>query len=155
MAENKPRGQGLRRGRVSEPGRIYLVTTVTHARQPLFADFQSARLLVRCLRHLDEAGLAAESLCFVVMPDHLHWLFALGERKPLSGLVQILKNLSGRQVNAMRGQVGPVWQPGFHDHALRAEEDVVGVARYVVANPVRAGLVGRVGEYPFWDAKWL
>jgi hypothetical protein len=29
------------------------------------------------------------------------------------------------------------------------------VARYVVMNPVRAGLVSRVGDYPFWDAAWI
>jgi len=154
MTENKPHGHGLRRGRVSEPGRVYLVTTVTRDRRPLFADFQPARQLVHCLRRIDAAGLA-ETLCFVVMPDHLHWLFVLGEGKPLSGLVQIMKNLSARRVNALRGDAGPVWQAGFHDHALRVEEDVVGVARYVVMNPVRAGLVTRVGEYPFWDTKWL
>jgi putative transposase len=70
-------------------------------------------------------------------------------------VVQVFKNLSARRLNALRGTSGPVWQAGFHDHALRAEEDVVAVARYVVANPVRAGLVPRVGEYGLWDAKWL
>ena len=29
------------------------------------------------------------------------------------------------------------------------------VARYIVANPLRAGLVERVGDYPYWDAVWL
>jgi putative transposase len=49
----------------------------------------------------------------------------------------------------------PVWQRGFHDHALRKEEDIVSVARYIVANPVRDGLVRRIGDYPHWDAVWL
>ena len=39
--------------------------------------------------------------------------------------------------------------------SMQALEDLVGVARYIVANPVRAGLVNRVGEYPYWDAVWL
>jgi len=38
---------------------------------------------------------------------------------------------------------------------LRNDEDLLDVARYVVANPVRAGLVPRVGDYPFWNAVWL
>jgi hypothetical protein len=29
------------------------------------------------------------------------------------------------------------------------------VARYIVANPVRAGLVRRVQDYPLWDALWV
>lgn len=154
MAENKPRGHSLRRGRVSEPGRIYLITTVTLGRRPVFSDFHAARQLAHCLRWIEESHLA-ETLCFVVMPDHLHWLMALGEAKPMPRVIQILKNLSSRRINALRGETGSLWQAGFHDHALRAEEDVVAVARYVVANPVRAGLVKQVGQYPFWDAKWL
>ncbi|MFV3292807.1 transposase, partial [Pseudomonas sp. NY11955] len=29
------------------------------------------------------------------------------------------------------------------------------VARYIIANPIRAGLVSRVGDYSHWDAVWL
>ena len=42
-----------------------------------------------------------------------------------------------------------------HDRALRRDEDLLAVARYIVANPLRAGLVRRVGDYPLWDAVWL
>ena len=154
MAKDVPHGRDLRRGRVSEAGQIYLVTSVTHARQPLFADLHHARALVRCLRHTAGTG-AVETLCYVVMPDHLHWLLALGEGHDLSRLVQGVKSYSARHVNALRGETGPVWQRGFHDHALRAEEDILATARYVVANPVRAGLVAGLADYPHWDAIWL
>jgi hypothetical protein len=29
------------------------------------------------------------------------------------------------------------------------------MARYIIANPLRAGLVDRIGDYPLWDAMWL
>jgi hypothetical protein len=32
---------------------------------------------------------------------------------------------------------------------------VVGIARYIVRNPVRAGIVSRTGMYPHWDSIWL
>lgn len=48
-----------------------------------------------------------------------------------------------------------IWARAFHDHAVRADEDLVAVARYVIANPVRAGLANNVCEYPWWDADWL
>ena len=48
-----------------------------------------------------------------------------------------------------------VWQKGFHDHAIRRDEDIKAVARYIIANPLRAGMVDRIGDYPFWDAVWL
>jgi putative transposase len=43
----------------------------------------------------------------------------------------------------------------FYDHAVRKDEDVQGIARYIVANPLRAGLVKHIGYYPLWDAIWL
>jgi hypothetical protein len=44
--------------------------------------------------------------------------------------------------------------PAFHDHALRGDEDLQSVTRYLVGNPLRAGLVENIGEYPFWNAEW-
>jgi REP element-mobilizing transposase RayT len=48
-----------------------------------------------------------------------------------------------------------LWQKGFHDRALRREDDLAEVARYVVSNPVRAGLVSKTGAYSHWDAIWV
>jgi REP element-mobilizing transposase RayT len=70
-------------------------------------------------------------------------------------VVASVKNFSTRQINARSGRTGSIWQAGFHDHALRQEEDMRAVARYVVMNPVRAGLVRSVREYSFWDVGWI
>ncbi|EKF73263.1 hypothetical protein A11A3_14627 [Alcanivorax hongdengensis A-11-3] len=83
------------------------------------------------------------------MPDHVHWLFSLGERYSLSHTVMMLKSRVVRRMGLS------VWQRGFHDHALREEESVIEVARYIVANPLRAGLVSRLADYPYWNAAWL
>lgn len=91
----------------------------------------------------------AQTLCFVLMPDHLHWLFVLDNRLTLSTAVGQFKSHSARRLG------GPTWQPGFHDHAMRREENLVVLARYIVANPLRAGLVEHIGDYPHWDACWL
>lgn len=66
----------LRRGRYSELGRLYLLTTVTHQRKPLLHDFHHARLVIHQLRQSDEEH-ACRSLAWVLMPDHLHWLIEL------------------------------------------------------------------------------
>ncbi len=66
----------LRRGRYSEPGRLYLLTTITHKRKPLFHDFDNARLVVKHLRVSNDIQ-DSHSLAWVVMPDHLHWLVEL------------------------------------------------------------------------------
>jgi len=66
-----------------------------------------------------------------------------------------MKGRSARAVNALLGARGRLWDRGVHDHALRSDESLRAVARYIVLNPVRAGLVRKVGLYPFWDAVWL
>jgi REP element-mobilizing transposase RayT len=88
------------------------------------------------------------------MPDHLHWLVQL-QAGTLDEHVQRLKSRSAIGLNALRKSSGRVWQKGFHDHALRREEDVQAIARYVVANPLRARLVTKLADYPFWNATWL
>ena len=144
----------LRRGRYSEPGRVYLITTVTQDRSAVFANFELARQAIAELRACDECR-RSQTLAFVLMPDHLHWLVQL-QGGDLSALVGQFKANAAKVVNRRQDAVGvTLWQHGFHDQALRREEDLAAVARYVVRNPVRAGLVRKTGDYPHWDAIWL
>ena len=148
-----PNSARLRAGRFSETQRIYLLTATTENREMLFSDFTGGRLVVAELKTAQQEGLA-ESLAWVLMPDHLHWLIAL-QQGSLSGLMRRIKGRSAKRVNALSGRQGKLWQDGFHDRALRREEDILPAARYIVANPLRAGLVNRVGDYPLWDSVWL
>ncbi len=143
----------LRRGRCSESGRVYHVTLTTAGRRRLFGDFALARLVIGHLRRVDEAGWV-RSLAWVVMPDHVHWLFELGS-VDLARVMGGFKGASARDLNGLLGDGGSVWQRGFFDHALRSDEDVLVVARYIIGNPLRAGLVTRPGDYPHWDAVFL
>ena len=148
-----PHGRNLRYGRFSEAGQAYLVTTDTLGRQVLFPEIAAGRLVVAEFRKARDEGLA-DTLAFVVMPDHVHWLLVL-RSGTLGNLVGRVKARAAKAVNRMLGRRGAVWQAVFHDHALRTDEDLAGIARYVVANPLRAGLVQRIGDYPLWDAVWL
>ncbi|AGE25123.1 MULTISPECIES: REP-associated tyrosine transposase [Pseudomonas] len=148
-----PASKRLRIGRCDELNRIYLLTSNTLGREPIFSDFKLGRLVVQQLRIAQNQGLAT-SLAWVVMPDHFHWLISL-EKGSLADLMRQVKSRSTRVVNAVARRQGRLWQPGFHDHALRREESLQGVARYIVANPLRAGLVKKFGDYPLWDAIWL
>ena len=143
----------LRVGRFSESGHIYLLTVVVDQRQPFFVDWQLGRLVVRELRQAQEEGWG-DFLTWVVMPDHMHCLVQLRD-KTLAELMCRIKSRSSLAVNQARGRRGRMWQKGYHDRAVRREDDVKALARYVVANPIRAGLVTRVHDYPLWDACWL
>ena len=156
MKQNRrPHSRDLRKGRISEGGRVYLLTTVTRDRQPLFRNFRFGRIVVNSFRYHHEKGMVS-SLAFVVMPDHVHWLAELKSDNGLERLMRSFKAYTSLMINRVRGTAGqPVWQAGYHDHALRREEDIRDVAGYVVANPLRAGLVERLEDYPLWDAVWL
>jgi putative transposase len=144
----------LLKGRTSQTNQIYHVTTCTGARHPWFVNFRIARIVITEMRRLQEEQRVV-SLAWVVMPDHVHWLLQLREDSDLSQVIKKLKGRSSRQIRLQSGQTAPVWQRGYHDHALRCDESVPQIARYIVANPLRAGLVERIGLYPHWDAIWL
>ncbi|MDP3677467.1 MAG: transposase [Methylotenera sp.] len=144
----KPHQKDLRKGRYTQENQIYHITTATLNRAPIFADIKTARLIINILKKSDELN-KTNTLAFVIMPDHIHWLFQLNQSHTLSKLVQSIKSISARALGK------PIWQTGYYDHAIRKEEDIQNIARYIVANPVRAGLVTKVGDYPHWDAMWL
>jgi REP element-mobilizing transposase RayT len=148
-----PGTRALRSGRHSRTGQIYLVTFVTWERRRLFIESKAASACVSSL--LDgRTWRSSRLLAWVLMPDHWHGLIELGRGDELSHLVRHIKACSARDVRRSRPEIGPVWLAGFHDHALRSDEDLVQVARYVVLNPVRAGLVRRVRDYAYWGAVW-
>ena len=148
----KPHSNSLRRGKSSQSGQIYHVTSATFHRKKLFTDIYLGKCFVKAL--IKEAR-SADTLAFVLMPDHFHWLVQLNNNTNLSSSVARVKSVSARLINQHLDRKGSVWQSGYYDHAIRKEEDVVHVARYIVANPLRAGLVRSLNDYSLWDAVWL
>ena len=144
----------LRKSRYSAKNSIYHITTSTHDRANWFSSFQNGRALVNYIAREENNG-HVRSLAFVVMPDHLHWLFQAMTSRPISITVNNVKSLTAREINRRHLRIGRVWQKGFYDRAIRCDEDVVAIARYIIANPIRAGLVHKAGDYPLWDAVWL
>jgi len=144
----------LRKGRFSESNRIYFVTTVTHKRVKLFNNFDLARIVIQTMKQLD-SDKHVKSLSWVVMPDHLHWLIQLSDERNLPDVMKRMKASSARRLNQYLYNKGQVWQRSYFDRCLRKEEDLKQVSRYIIANPLRAGLVNNIGDYPHWDAVWL
>ncbi|MDB5984871.1 MAG: transposase [Pseudomonas sp.] len=153
MIPNPHRRHDMRKGSYSETGRVYLLTSVVHNRLPLISDIRLGRLVVDEFRKAQQEGWG-NSLAWVVMPEHFHWLVELRDSS-LALLMRRVKSGSARALMAARQQRFTVWQKGYHDRALRREDDLRHMARYIVANPLRAGLVKRIGDYPLWDAVWL
>ena len=137
----------LKKGRYSKTGFVYHLVISTKNRQPVFQDFDQARCFIRILK-ADEDLNFTKTLAFVVMPDHVHWLVKL-EKGDISQAIQRVKSMF-TQYSGLN-----IWNVGFYDHAIRTDEALIEVARYIVANPLRAGLCDSIKEYPHWDSVWL
>ena len=135
----------LRKGRSSQPNQIYMLTSQVDQRRPVFTSLQLGRLIVDQFRQAEDAGLVT-SLAWVVMPDHFHWLVQL-HQGTLGQLMCRVKSRSSKAVNEYTRAQTRLWQRGYHDHGVRREEDLKRLARYIVMNPLRAGLVKKIGDY--------
>ena len=143
----------LTKGRSSEQFAVYAVTMVARGRLPLFVGEAASGHLISQIRLSDIEG-SSRTHAWVVMPDHVHRLFTLGSGD-LSTCVLRFKSRSARAINSARSGAGPVWQAGFFDHRIRGEEDQRTQAFYIIANPLRAGLVEDIGDYPYLWCRWL
>ena len=87
-------------------------------------------------------------LTYCVMPDHLHALVeAKSERSDFEALMKRFKQMTGFAYKKATGNA--LWQPGYHERILRDDEASEAVARYILENPIRAGLSKELGEYPY------
>jgi len=125
----------------------YSITINTDYRKKYFSDYHNVELVFSVLEQ-SSRKLQFQVCIYCFMPDHLHLLLK-GEthKADLKKFVRIFKQRSGyvfKQENKCK-----LWQPSFHDHVLREEEDQLEVARYILLNPVRKGLVDNYKDYPF------
>mgnify|MGYP000892122618 FL=1 len=142
----------LLRGRCSIRGAFYTLTTVTAGRLRIFEDPLAARCAINALRCSEQEG-RTRTFAWVVMPDHVHWLLQL-RRDDVARCMQVFKCRSARGVNELLNVTGSLWQRGFHDHCIRDEQALRRHARYIIQNPIRAGLSQHEGEYPHAWCRW-
>jgi len=126
-----------RRSRVS--GGTYFFTVTLRDRR--------SDLLVRRIDALRDAWRAAKVrtphrvVAAVVLPDHLHAVVEMHDgRDDYSRLWQDIKKGFTKRIRPA-GALSP-WQGRFWEHTLRDDVD------YVHINPMKHGLVDRVGDWP-------
>jgi REP element-mobilizing transposase RayT len=146
VASRRPHARNLRKGRYSQPGLYYFLTASVAGRRRLFSQNDRAMIVLNAIRWLHNAHRFMVDAA-VVMPDHLHLAGELGD-STLSQVMHTLKSYTAHRL-ADAGADTPVWQKGFHNHALRGNEDYRIRVRYLLENPLRAGLVKRIDDYPY------
>ena len=128
----------------------YSVTCCTFQRHAWFTAANVVDMATcQLLRSADDTAFAVDAYCW--MPDHAHLLLeAMSSVSDFCRLMNTWKQATGYA--HMRTTGRRLWQTGYYDHILRADEDRLRVIEYLIANPVRAGLVTEVGNYPFWGS---
>ena len=125
----------------------YFLTICCDDRRHLFTAPQAVDSTLMQLRRVaTDEQFAVLAYCF--MPDHLHLLVA-GTRAD-SSLPEFVRLFKQQSAFAWKQATGArLWQRGDFDRVLRADEDTPDGVRYVLANPVRAGLVQSPLDYPY------
>lgn len=127
--------------------RGYFVTVASYDRQRYFVHSNIVASLVRYLREASGTNyFNIVAYCF--MPDHLH-IVAEGTREGCN-LERFMKTYKQTTAFRFRQSFGKtLWARSYHDHVVRAENNLKDVGRYTLLNPVRAGIVENVLDYPF------
>ena len=103
-------------------------------------------MLSQILRAAGNEHFAILAYCF--MPDHVHLLVeGLADSSNALRFIASAKQLSGFHYG--KEYQHRLWQRYGFEHVLRGDEDARRVARYILENPVRGGLVACAEDYPF------
>ena len=87
------------------------------------------------------------------MPNHFHLVVEPAHQTALSQFMQWLLTSHVRRYHKHYGSSGHVWQGRLKSFAVQRDEHVITTLRYVLQNPVRAGLSETVHEWPWSSAR--
>jgi putative transposase len=124
----------------------YFVTAVTLNRVKAFdiSDFGpfAAQALIDTA-----ANFSFEVPAYALMPDHAHCLLSAAEdNADFERMVKTWKQKTGYEWSKRHGH--RLWQPGYWERVLREGDNPLSVCRYIIENPVRAGLASHPTQYP-------
>ena len=125
----------------------YSLTFCTDDRHAVFVDAKHVALvLAQFLRAAGEWQFDITAYCF--MPDHVHLIMSgLNANSDVKSFIGLAKQYSGFYFKHEYGV--PLWERYGFEHFIRDEMELALTIRYVLANPVRAGVVKHPSEYPY------
>jgi putative transposase len=136
-------------GSVSNPfPRTFFITSKTNGGRSYLQTERMATLLIDVLRSYHKAG-KFKVHDFVVMPDHIHVLLALGPEMSVEKAAQFIKGGFSYRARKELHFKSDVWQNGFSEEQIKDEESFRQHQNYIDKNPVRAGLALSADEYPY------
>ena len=131
-----------RRARREIGGGLLHVTCRTVRRLPLFVDRSDALAYLALVDDVTRDVARWSVLGYCLMPNHIH-LVAEAEVSQLSLAMHRVNGLYAQRFNRVHGFTGHLFQGRFHSKPIVDDAALPGTLRYVVMNPVRAGLCER------------
>ncbi|MDT8384348.1 MAG: transposase [Gammaproteobacteria bacterium] len=133
--------------RIEFPGALYHVTSRGDRREPIFEDDEN-RLMF--LGILEEVVTRFNWMChaYCLMTNHYHLVVETPDGNLSKGMRQ-LNGMYTQASNRRHGRTGHLFQGRFKGILVDKESYLLELARYVVLNPVRAGMVKHPGKYPW------
>ena len=109
-----------------------------------------ADIVAEALQYRDGKVYTLEG--FTIMPNHGHVVCTPlekenGEFNSLTEIFQSFKRHTARQANLALGRSGMFWQDESYDHIVRDQAELERVVKYVLNNPVKAGLANDWEEW--------
>jgi putative transposase len=133
--------------RIEFPGAVYHVTSRGDRREPIYRDEvdRGAQLdvLAQAMDRFD-----AQVLAYCLMGNHYHLVLHTRQGN-LSRLMRHFNGVYTQAYNRRHGLVGHLFQGRFKAILVDREAYLLALCRYVERNPVAAGLVKAVGDWPW------
>lgn len=133
--------------RVVVPELPYHVTHRGNRREAIFFDDEDREVYLALLHsYASQYGLALWSYC--LMTNHVHLLVNPAAESSMAMAVGRAHMRYARWLNRKRGWSGHLWANRYYSTVLD-ESHLWSAARYIEANPLRAGMVDRAEDYPW------
>jgi REP element-mobilizing transposase RayT len=107
-----------------------------------------ASLVRNALRYFDKDRYVLHT--WTLMPNHVHVLITLLENSSLSKTLHSWKSFTSKKANQLLGLSGQFWQPEYFDRLIKSERQFEFTLRYILNNPVKAGLCKEFQEWPWF-----
>jgi putative transposase len=131
--------------RIQFPGGLYHVTARGNGRQTLFADdIDRERFLIVLTQVVARYRLLCHAHC--LMGNHYHLLLETPDAN-LSRAMRQLNGVYSQAFNRRHERPGHVLEGRYHAQVVDKDAYLREVCRYIVLNPVRAGLVAHPREW--------
>ena len=143
---------------------LYFVTICCQNKECLFGEIDNGvmalndagRMIEKWYYELENKFPDKKCHEFIIMPNHIHLFFRLGDddnetdhELKLKRVMNSFKRWTAMQIKPIIGLNTHFWQREWFDHWSRSHLQDQKINSYILNNPIKAGLVSEPDDWPF------